>query len=61
MRVSKGVIYMKTLNCCQKDECEIIADEIMAKLHNVCNRTQTPIEELIGIGIDIFTDTIKNS
>lgn len=52
---------MKTLNCCQKDECEIIADEIMAKLHNVCNRTQTPIEELIGIGIDIFTDTIKNS
>lgn len=52
---------MEKLNCHEKDECELIADEIMQKLHKVCNQRKIPIETLIGIGIDIFTDTIKNS
>lgn len=44
-----------------KDECEIIADEIMKKLHRICEIHNLDIESLLDIGIDIFTNTIKNS
>lgn len=52
---------MKRIICCEKDECERIADEIMTKLCKVCNNNQKQINELLDIGINIFTDSIKNS
>ena len=44
----------------KKDECEMIADEIIIKLHKVCNQNKIPIETLISIGVNILTDTIEN-
>lgn len=52
---------MKKIDCYEKDECERIADEIMTKLCKVCNNNQNKIEELLNVGIDIFTNSIKNS
>lgn len=52
---------MKRVNSNEKDECERIADEIMMKLCKVCNNNQNQINELLDIGINIFTDSIKNS
>lgn len=52
---------MKKTNCKTKDECEIIADEIMGKLKKVCINNNITIENLLSVGINIFADTIKNS
>lgn len=52
---------MNENNRFEKDECERIADEIMIKLCKVCNNNQTQIDELLGIGINIFTNSIKNT
>ncbi len=49
------------MNSIKKDECEMIADEIMNKLHKISNQKKISIESLLSIGVDIFTDTIKNS
>lgn len=49
------------MNNLKTDECEMIADEIMNKLHKICNQNKIPIESLLSIGVDIFTDTVKNS
>lgn len=45
----------------KKDECEMIADEIMEKLHKISSQKKIPIESLISIGVDIFTNTVKDS
>ena len=55
--LQKGEVTMKKL---KKDECEMIADEIIIKLHKVCNQNKIPIETLISIGVNILTDTIEN-
>lgn len=52
---------MKKIDYYEKDECEKIADEIMKKLSKVCNNDKKQINKLLSIGIDIFTDSIKNS
>ena len=58
VRAQKGVVNMNSI---KKDECEMIADEIMNKLHKISNQKKISIESLLSIGVDIFTDTIKNS
>lgn len=52
---------MKEIYNYEKDECERIADEIMIKLCKICNNNQNKVDELLNIGINIFTDSIKNS
>lgn len=36
------------------NECEIIANEIMQKLHSVSNKNDIPVDVLLNAGINLF-------